>query len=229
MANTVDIHRIPLATLGDRCAEETKRYLQKLLHDTQYCFELFRRAFVDENQQAYERICVEYKGMVTKWVKSRLRLPHINENVEECVNGAFASMFNRLAKDNNFAQFPRLERILGYLQSCAHSAAEDENRKSKMRMEEIPEEFGSKIDIESGLLKDEQEAAIRQLVKANLKNEQERIVYEEYFEWGFMPRQIYARHPDQFSNVAEVHRSKQFLLERLKRVFQREWKDNESS
>lgn len=199
-----------------------------MLDDTQYCFELFRRALVDHNQQAYELVYTQYKGMVTQWVKSRLHVPYINEDVEECVNWAFASMFSSVSKEGNFGKFPALNRLLSYLQSCAYSAAAGKNRKSKVIVEELVEELGDDTDLVEDILDEEKKKTARSLVETNLKSGQEWIVYEEYFEWGFMPKQIYARHPDKFLHTQEVSRVKQILLERLERIFRRDWKDDEA-
>jgi len=59
--------------------------------------------------------------------------------------------------------------------------------------------------------------AIRNRVETLLKNEHERVVFQEFFEWELKPRQIYERHPTLFQNALEVSRIKRNLLDRLGR------------
>src|SRR5688500_3759623 len=140
---TLEIESLPLDLLAHQSALETRRFLDgQVEHDTRYCYEVFRRAFVEGNQDAYTLICRQYAPMVTNWVRVRLRSAALDEAVEECVNSAFASMFHSLSRPGAFAKFESIRHLLAYMRSCAVSAAETENRKNKI-MDELTESLVS--------------------------------------------------------------------------------------
>ena len=187
-------------------------------HDTRYCYEVFRRAFVGGSQDAYELICRQYAPMVTNWVRVRLRSAALDDAVEECVNWAFASMFHSLSRPGAFAKFESIRHLLAYMRSCAVSAAETENRKNKI-MDELTESLVSTEEgPERSVIRAETVEIVRRIVLPMLKDERERIVYESYFALDLPPRVIYEMNPTVFADVRDVHRVKQVMLERIGRA-----------
>jgi hypothetical protein len=224
MLQSDSIGQLDLAFLAERCATETRKFFQNVASDTQYCYELFRRALVLQNQQAYTKVVETYTRLVARQVKKKLHSPFGDEDLEECINLAFANCFRYLRTPDKFANFLTLEAIIKYLTDCANSAAQSHNRKHYRRFKsqaEMPEDENHKapVDLEKIFIDNERKEKFYALLKDNCKNEQEHVVVEFYLELGLKPREIYAERPDLFADVKHVHRVKQILLERLKRLF----------
>lgn len=232
MLQTDNINVLDLNALSDRCALETGKFLQKLASDTQYCYELFRRALVLQNQEAYHRIVETYIRLVRPQVRKKLHAPFTDRDLEDCVHLAFANCFRYLGTAEAFAKFPTLPQIIGYLLACANATAQSHNRKQAARPVEIDEDLlehdeqSATVDPLDILIDKERTAEFYQLVSESCKTEKERVVLEYYLELGLMPREIYAQRPDLFADVKEVHRVKQFLIERLQRLFKQYKKED---
>jgi len=218
-AHRADMFAFSLEALAGHCFGETQRYMQHgVAHDTLSCYELFRRAVVDNDQAAYSHICSCYAPLVARWVRKRLRFTYSSHDVDACVNWAFASMFRSLARPGAFAQFPGLEPLLSYLRSCAFSAAETENRRVYAHEVELAEDLATGTDdVLGSILQTADADAVRSVVEALLKDEREQTVYESYFALGLAPRAIFEMYPTLFRDVQDVHRVKQIMLERIGR------------
>lgn len=225
MLQTDNVGQVDLTVLAKCCAAETRKFWQGLLSDTQYCYELFRRALADKNQQAYAKVVEIYSRSMDKRIRKKVRFSLVDEDLEECLNSVFANFFRNLSKAEQFANFPNLEQVLAYLLACANSAAETLNRKQRrMQKREVEvvdiEERQDRIDIERFFLEEEARQKFHALILAHCKSTQERVVFDGYVELGLKPRDIYARHPELFADVKQVQRVKQILLERLQRLLQ---------
>jgi DNA-directed RNA polymerase specialized sigma24 family protein len=218
-ARRAGTHAFSIEELAGHCLGETQRYMQHgVSHDTLSCYELFRRAVVDNDQAAYAHLCGCYAPLVARWVRKRLRFTHTSHDVDACVNWAFASMFRSLARPGAFAQFSALEPLLSYLRSCAFSAAETENRRVYAHEIELLEDLSTGADdVLDPILQAAEAEMVRRMVEALLKDDRERTVYESYFSLGLPPRAIFDMHPTLFRDVQDVHRVKQIMLERIGR------------
>lgn len=223
MPDKAQIRVLPTDDIAHNCGAETQRYLNGATNsDTRYCYELFRRAIDDRDETAFTYLCRCYEGLVAQWVRSRLRAPHAPQDIEECVNWAFASMFRSLARTDAFARFSNLESLLSYLRNCAISAAETENRRRRSPEIELSEEMPDVGDDLLGvIIRNARNEQIRQIIESALKNDRERTVYECYFNLGLPPRTIYDMYSTLFQNIQDVHRTKQIMLERIGRILSR--------
>ncbi|MCE7986225.1 MAG: hypothetical protein DYG89_34040 [Caldilinea sp. CFX5] len=232
MLQTDSIGTLDVSSLADRCASETAKFLQRVASDTQYCYELFRRALVLQNQEAYNRLVETYIRLVRPQVRKKLHTPFNDQDLEDCVNWAFANCFRYLRTAENFAKFPTLQHIIGYLLACANATAQSHNRRQAARPVEIDQDLTDQdegttaVDPLARLIEEEDKARFYKLVRASCKNEQEQVVLEYYLELGLMPREIYAQRPDLFTDVKQVHRVKQILIERLQRLFRQYKKED---
>jgi RNA polymerase sigma factor (sigma-70 family) len=211
-----------LGELAKKCAEATQQFFRELPHDNRYCFELFRRAIVEQNKDAWNLVYEQYQPLVAHWVKAHPKFAKTDEDVENFVQDAFMSMWRALTPDK-FERFPRLQGLLTYLKACAKTAIDLYLRKVPPNFI-VPDELTDEI---KGLdsLPSHEEMVTRQMARAGflrtvlarLKTEQERIIIQYRFYLDLRPREIFERFPDLFRDVAEVHRVKQNLLERLYR------------
>lgn len=219
MTVTDALHRMRLDAVAEHCAQETRRFLEQKLSDSSFCFELFRRALVQQDDGAWEYVYRQYSDLVASWVIAHSELRNAGEEFQVFVNQAFASFARVLRSPEKFARFPTLSALLSYLKACAHSAVRDEARKQTVPTVDLPEfvELREDIDIQASILDDEARETLTQLIGARLNSPKEEIIVESCFGLGLKPREVYQRYSDHFASQQEVYRVKQNLLERLRR------------
>jgi hypothetical protein len=106
--------------LCERCEAETQKYFQRQNNDPQYCFELFRWLFVENNQKTFTCIYRTYEPLVRGWVRQHPWLERADETEEFFVSSAFAQ-FWRFAR-LRFENFTHLAQLLKYLKLCVHTS-----------------------------------------------------------------------------------------------------------
>src|SRR5215472_4036096 len=117
------------------CTEETNKFLKQVASDDCFCLELFRRAIVERNDDAWGSIYQQYAPLVLTWVTQHQSATPIlgQEGSAPLVNAAFAKFSQALtpAKIENFVS---LAAILKYLKMCVHSVVADEVRARQTRL-----------------------------------------------------------------------------------------------
>ena len=216
------LHELSLAAIAYRCGQETDRFWQRASYDPRFCFELFRRALVepllDNSKEAWAFVYRQYHRQVTFWVKGHRLFPQTDLEPEALADLALEKMWVSFASTpGKFGQFPLsdvdkgLKSLLRYLQMCVHSLVIDSIEASPAR--ELPETVRDKTAHADTLLVQEFWEAIFQ----RLRSDKERLVVDASYVYGLKPRQIFARYPDTFRDVKEIHRIKENVLARLRR------------
>jgi DNA-directed RNA polymerase specialized sigma24 family protein len=218
-SGTVELDKAPsVAQLAQRCAEEMARYRRRERHDPRRCYELFRRALVQRNEEAWTAIYDQYRQLVNHW------LGHVPGDPEALVNQVFIRFWSALPPDR-FTDFPSLDALLAYLKRCAQGVAIDARRQEERKraretallpMQQAAVSSGPSPSAEQVL----DELASEQLyeyVTQRLNGAQESLVFRASFEWGLQPAQIADRWADVFTCVREVSRVKERILRRLRR------------
>jgi hypothetical protein len=113
--NKLDIQNLTLSGISHRCAQESDRFFNRKEHDPRFCYELFRRAILDQNQIAWDRILSQYQRLVTHWVERHAAFPGSGEEVQFFTNRAFEKMWIGISP-KKFDKFTNLKSILKYLQ-----------------------------------------------------------------------------------------------------------------
>lgn len=206
--------------LAQRCAEETERFFGKRqAPDNRFCFELFRRAFVEKSEAAWECVYQNYQPLVASWIREHPQLMLSGEEVDYFLNGVFTAMW-RSCTAERFARFGELPSVLAYLKSCVHTVIFNHTRKqhppTTHMHEELIEQPGSPPTTHAVLDKMAR-AELWRLLDSLLNSEKERMVLELHFINGLKPREIYETQEAHFANIQDVYRVKQNLLERLSR------------
>ena len=114
-ANNNELTLLTLRTLCDRCAKESKRFFARLDHDSRFCYELFRRAFVHGNELAWNCLYEQYQELVLSWIVKHPLYSGLGEEADYFMNRAFEKMWQGIPAEN-FAKFPDLKSLLRYLQ-----------------------------------------------------------------------------------------------------------------
>ena len=222
MSHKTDLQQMTVADLARRCADETEHYFHNQTHDTQYCFELFRRAIHEDDQYAWEMIFNHYQSLVSGWVKHHSGFVSSGEEISFFVTGAFAKISNILTSEK-FDKFSDLQSLLGYLKMCVHSVITDYKRKAdRARVQVSLDEI--KFDVrspdpspESTVFEEFDSRTLWTHLNGKLNDEKERLVMQGIFVLALKPRELCDYYEGLFENVEEVYRIKQNIFARLRR------------
>jgi DNA-directed RNA polymerase specialized sigma24 family protein len=211
---------LPTSVLASRCKEETTRFFQKKPHDTRYCYELFRRAAVEADEVAWDRIYKQYRPLVISWIRRHSGFRHCDEELDYFINRAFEKIWGRLDRDS-FSRFPDLKSILRYLQLCVHSVIVDHLRKndSSRRQDDLENATNLKLDDETRLRVMErlERQEIWDEIVTRLNGEMEHTCIYATFILGLKPRQIVEQFDHLFADVETIYLTKQNVLSRMRR------------
>lgn len=218
-ADTADPTHLELPLLMRRCLAESDRFYRGCSHDTQFAYELFRRAIVEGNEVAWEYIYTHYSSLVESWVRRSGAFASSGESSEYFVGAAFTKFWRAISQ--RFDQFPTLASLLHYLQLCAGSVVIDSVR-AQSWAEMLPEEA-----LPTGAVTQpapDEEAMQRvdceefwNYINTQLNSEAERIVVFRSFVMGMKPGDIYNDRQDLFQSINDVYNVKRNVLGRLSR------------
>lgn len=207
-------------TLARRCALESERFTHGKPHDTSFAHELFRRALVERDDDAWSAIYELYRPLVEHWIRRSSIFANSCESSEYLVASAFIR-FWRAVKPARFGDFPTLGALLNYLRRCADCVVIDSARGSA-RLESWPEADAEGEQVGSESFDDEaisriSRAEFWQTINAQLHGDAERVVVMRSFVLGMKPCDIYSQHKDLFSSVEDVYSVKRNVMVRLRR------------
>jgi hypothetical protein len=204
------------------CSEESSRFVRHGISNDRYRLELFRRAIVKRDDDAWACIYQQYAPLVLTWVtQHQSAAPLLSQDGSApLVNAAFAKFALALtpAKMENFAS---LAALLKYLKMCVHSVVADEVRSHQARQHEealeLIEHEPAAADPADDVIADISARSLWRLVQAELKGEEERVLVYLAYVHAMKPAEISSRQPELFPTVDEVYRIKRNVLERLRR------------
>jgi DNA-directed RNA polymerase specialized sigma24 family protein len=185
------------------------------VHDDSY--ELFRRAVVERDTEAWAVIATRYRNLLINWAtRCRAHLA-AGERSEDLADRALARAWAALLPER-FGSFPNTATLLGYLRTCvtatvidaARAQAAHDRAVHSVEQDAVP--TPEQITL-ARLGRDE----LWQLVNRLITSEAERVVVVERFVFDLPPRAIQARHPALFPDVSVVYASIRNLCERLRR------------
>lgn len=216
---TVELDQaLSVAQLAQRCAEEMARYQRRESHDPRCCYELFRYALAQRDEEAWAAIYDQYHRLVNHW------LGHAPGDVDVLVNQAFIRFWSALSPDR-FSDFPSLDAVLAYLKRCAQGVAIDARRREDRRWARETALFQMQQVMAAGetsssttrVLDEIVSEQLYEYVMERLNGRQESVAFRASFEWGLGPAEIAERWADVFSCAREVSRVKERILRRLRR------------
>ncbi len=214
--NLVDL---TVATLTQETRCEIARSLADCRPNEGPCaFELFRRAIVQHDQDAWPAIYNLYHGFIITWISQRLPASHADA-YETLVDDTFVKFF-RAVDARRFEGFSSAPRRLAYLRTCACSVAADYLRSQRVYQvkEPLVESFQEVV------LDDPAEEVMMQLFASKVwqaigkwVNEEERLVLQGICILGWPAYTLQHLSPTQFPTAEDVYRIKGDVLERLRR------------
>lgn len=204
------------------CSDETNKFLRQNVSNDRYCLELFRRAIVKRDDDAWACIYAQYAPLVLTWVTQHQSAAPIlsQDGSSPLVNSAFAKFAQALtpAKMENFDS---LAAILKYLKMCVHSVVADEVRSRQARQYEealeLIEHEPASDDPADDVVSNISAQGLWQVIQEELNGEDERVLIYLAYIHGMKPSEISTQHKRLFPTVDDVYRIKRNVLERLRR------------
>jgi len=190
-------------------------YRQEL--SDQQGYELFRRAIVERDDEAWTAIHTYFRPLLLGWSRYYCARSPAGEQAEDLADHGLARAWAARAPEQ-FGRFPNLPTLLAYLRNCVAAAVIDSARGAAVR-ERLYQGLESRAwaPPEEIVVNTSSRAELWRIVSEVAATEQERIVLHDGFVLALPPRQIQARHPDRFADVAAVYGAKRNLLSRLAR------------
>lgn len=180
-------------------------------------YELFRRAILDRDEEAWATIYERYRSLLMAWAARTTVHAYLHGECAEIADQALARAWAALTPDR-FAMFPSLAKLLSYLHACVATTAIDSARAQIVR-----ERLAQRLDAsapatpEETVLAAQDRAAFWRTVSALATTPAERVILVDSFVHGLPPREICARHPKIFATAREVSNVKYRLFARLQR------------
>ena len=207
--------QMSLAALEKRCHDEMINYRKGEVYDDRYCLEIFYRALKKQDNQAFELLVHNFRGMAITWLRSHPRYDSAmrHESEENYVIEAFARLWNaRHEKPNNFET---LGAALFYLKQCLHTAVQDTLRSYEKQLVQLPEPGTSPDELVAREEDDGRE--LWEVIESFLPTEREKRAAYLMFHCNLKAREIMQHCPGAFSHVSEIHRLRRNINDRLMR------------
>ena len=214
--------QLTINELARCCSEETNKFLKQSISNDRFCLELFRRAIVSRNDDAWASIYQQYAPLVLTWVTQHQSATPLlgQEGSAPLVNAAFAK-FSQALTPAKMSNFDSLAAILKYLKMCVHSVVADEVRSRQARqyeetLDSIEHEPASD-DPADDVVANISAQSLWQVIQEELNGEDERVLLYLAYVHGMKPGEISSQHSKLFPTVDDVYRIKRNVLERLRR------------
>jgi hypothetical protein len=204
-----------LLELSECCANEMRKYRRKEPCNDLYCLEIFRRAVVQHDNEAWAVLQQQLSESVRLWIgrhpyrEAALR----HEREQNYVDDAFRRFWQAVSDQQ--LMFSTLAGALSYLHLCLNCAIMDTLRLySRPREERIPD-YGHPDEplVEDHYYEDE----LWEIIQSLLPGVKERRVAYLLFHCNMKPREIVRRLPGEFRNEEEIYRLKRNIMERILR------------
>jgi len=218
MSHENDLQNMPVGDLAQRCAQETYYYFHKKNNDSIYCLELFRRAVVSRDNEAWDALFSQYRPQVERWVYKHPSFPLLDQEAEDFTMQAL-ERFLKYFTAEKFGESRSLPAILNYLQMCVNGVILDCWRKIRhAQFEDLEEDTEGKLHEKDPSIEENIESEeLWNLVKTRLKDEKERTLVYASCVLVLSPREILAEYPHVFADISEIYQCKANVWARLAR------------
>lgn len=216
------VEQLSTYELARFCSEETAKFLKQDASNDRFCLELFRRAIIQRDDNAWGLVYQQYAPLVLTWVSQHQSAASFlgQEGSSPLVNAAFAK-FSQALTPAKMANFDTLAAILKYLKMCVHSVVADEVRARQSRqfeetLDAIEHEPASD-DPADHVVSNISAQDLWKVIQDELNGDDERVLIYLVYVQGMKPGEISVLHRRLFPTVDDVYRVKRNVLERLRR------------
>jgi hypothetical protein len=194
-----------------------------------YCFELFRRAVEERQQDAWCALDKQYHNLVLRWLADG-SAELTRQQVEEIAPETWSKFWRAQANADTplSERFAHVGAVLKYLRQCTFSVVREYERRlwrrERIRQRlEVEGKITSTLSEEELLARIEREQLlqqVRQWVHTHVTDPQELRVLSLSYEHGLTPAEIADSYPQEFSNAQTVRRLKERVLKRARRAME---------
>ena len=204
-----------LPDLAEYSAREMRKYRRKEACNDQYCLEIFRRAVVQRDNDAWSVLRQQFSENLQLWIR---RHPHREtalryQTEQNYVDDTFTRFWRAVSDQAQI--FSTLAGALKYLHLCLNCAIMDTLRAYSRPMEEPLPDYGHPQEPKAEDLYLEGE--LWEVIKGILPGEKEQRVAYLHFHCNLKPREIVRHFPGEFSSEAEIYRLKRNIMDRIQR------------
>lgn len=180
-------------------------------------YNLFRRAVVERDEDAWAALAQRYRGLMITWAMRCSAFQAAGESCQDLADEAFARAWVALS-GGRFAAFPNLAALLAYLRRCVSATVIDAARRHMNDQHVLEDvEDGAGLAMEHHVFVHMERSELWQLVSELIHTECERVALYERFVLDLPPRTIYARHQTLFPDIKAVYAAIRNLCDRLRR------------
>ncbi len=201
---------IPLDQLTEKCRQENNRLAQT---QTGACWELFRRALMENDQPAWLALHSQYRRLIGKWAAGAAL------DLDDLTAQTFARFWEGIRRHDFSERFANISSVMGYLKRTARSLAIDKARQDDRRQKIADSMAADTPSIQPSPQELAEEKIfsqeLRTYLSSRLSNADEQLVFFLSFEIGLKPREIAQKHPDHFPTPKDVSRLKERIVSRL--------------
>jgi hypothetical protein len=198
-------------------------------HEKGYCFELFRRAVEDHEQDAWSALNEQYCNLVVRWLADG-SAALTREQAVEIAPETWSKFWQAQSNANTplSERFAHVGAVLKYLKQCTFSVVREYERRL-WRRERIQQRLEVDGILTTTLLEDDLLARIdrerllqevRRWVQTYVTDPQELRVLALSYEQGLTPAEIAADYPQEFADAQMVRRLKERILKRARRAME---------
>lgn len=206
------VDSLSIDELARLCAIETDKFNHRLPSDSQFCFELFRRALAAGASEAFTHVYTIYERQMQAWVQRHPQFSRSAESAEYFASAAWAKFFFAL-RGPKFAEFRSLPAVLSYLKLCVFTVIalylRDQQRALLVPLEATT--VAETPDMQAGVVAEQITRRIAEL----LPDERDRVLAHARFVEQLMPREIVRAYPgwwkDERAVSIEVYRIRRVL------------------
>jgi DNA-directed RNA polymerase specialized sigma24 family protein len=214
-----DVTNLPLGVLCAEARRQEQNWAGGLPSEQAAALELFRRAIVLGDEGAWAALVDLYRPLLQAQANRRAVRDLVAEDDGFCVDRAF-QRFWQAARAGRIQALEDLAAILSYLKLCLGSVLLDEARARRRQpttsIDALSPELAPTDDPSAVALARVARGELWQAIERELRTDDERVVAHLSFVRGLTPREIRARCPRRFADVACVYRIKRNIIDRLR-------------
>jgi len=218
----VDMEDLPdqmsLTALANRCMGEIENYRRKESYDDQYCLEIFHRALLQHDDDAWTLLVDRFSPMVRGWMRSHPRRDAAcrHDSEENYVSKTFGRFWQAAAYNQN-VRFTSMAAALSYLKTCLTGTILDTLR-SYARADLSLNDPDHPL-VEEPAVEDDRDDGheLWNVIQSLLPNAREQRLAYLLFHCGLKAREVVQFCGQEFSDVNEVYRLRRNIIERLMR------------
>jgi len=208
-----------LTTLLQRCLQAEQAFRRGERSDRSACLEIFRRAILLREEEAWSALLSVYRPQVASWLRRQARFYRAPVALPDLVDMVFSRYWKTMTPERFERRSPwSMLQIMAYLRRTTASTLHDACRFQKSWVN-LKDSAKTDPPADEWVLGQMERERFWDAVQKELKDDQERLAIELVYRQGLRPREVARDHPDTFPDAHVVH----VVLNRVIRRLRRHW------